>query len=244
MLPAFRLSTIEQREVPTRSKWYWITPRMFTWGSMAITILLVIQSIGGFTIDKPSLFGYHILGMSTFVLIGTQEIILLPTDPIVCIQCTSSSTRSLCSILLHFYSILFALAGMISILMYKHYVPSSSISSSVFYNHLSSSHSWVGLLCIIVWVIQFIISTFFSSSFLMTFSTFMLKTSYVLGVCACVMGIQEVQTITNIIGYHTNHTSTLIPLVNTDSVWWSTEANIGVILLAFTGAVTLWVSSR
>lgn len=234
MLPAFHLATVQHDELPpTRSKCYWLLPRIFTWGTLALLVLLLLQSIGGFTLYQPSLFGYHILGMSTFVLIGNQESILLYTDPLLCCsRYNSTSSTTLCSLLLYLFSFICLIGGAISMFYYKNQlVP----------YHFYSTHSWLGIACVLSWLIQVIINSFCITYWKNLYS-YITKTTYILGLTSCALGLQEIQTFTNMSNYVIGYNDTsVVPVMNTS--WWSLQANIGVLLLACTGIITLYATS-
>ena len=62
MLPAFHLATVQHDELPpTRSKCYWLLPRIFTWGTLALLVLLLVNK--NFTYKEMFLAGLFTYGI-------------------------------------------------------------------------------------------------------------------------------------------------------------------------------------
>lgn len=240
MLPAFHLVSVTHDEQEKKTTvWSCLIPRFVSLCVMGIMALLVLQSIGGFTFYQPSLFGWHVLGMSIFAVIGNSESVLELHNPLL--QCgygNHMDKNKLCNVFIQFLSVICATLGMVSIIYYQN--SSMSYSTILTYN-VYSAHSWLGILAILSWLSTFFIKKCLSSY--KTVHTYLTNATYVFGLSACAVGLQEAQTINTLIPYILpNQTYTLpMTMISTDS-WWSIEANIAIVLLACSGFVTLWNS--
>ncbi|KAJ3073929.1 hypothetical protein HDU98_000316 [Podochytrium sp. JEL0797] len=167
----------------------WILARIFTVIFFVILFLWTYNAEGGLGLVEANLFGLHALGMSLFVLICTQESILVFTDvPFFGTLIANRTTKTLIHIVLHFAGILLATGALVAIVYYKNL----SGDPLVFpYYHVYSPHSWVGIVILSLWIIQLATKLAGAPK---KYHVFLGKAIYLAGLAACAMGLQDMQS--------------------------------------------------
>ncbi|KAJ3073925.1 hypothetical protein HDU98_000312 [Podochytrium sp. JEL0797] len=180
---------VQSRGNPTFSLLRWILARIFTAIFFVILFLWTYNAEGGLGLVEANLFGLHALGMSLFVLICTQEGILVFTDvPLFGTLIASRTTKTLIHIVLHFTGILLATGALVAIVYYKNL----SGDPLVFpFYHVYSPHSWVGIVILSLWIIQLATKLAGAPK---KYHVFLGKAIYLAGLAACAMGLQDMQS--------------------------------------------------
>jgi len=182
----------------------YILPRFASVIYFIILFLWIYRAEGGFGFTEASVFGWHALLMSIFVVFFTQEAILSYYASLLSCPCfekkTSRTTNQYSHIGYHTIGIVFAMIGITAIVYYKNLSP-QPVTFPFFATF--SPHSWVGIAVLILWALQVVVGIYVfvkrdlspkSRIQLSKLHKFLGKAIYIAGLATCALGLQDMQS--------------------------------------------------
>jgi hypothetical protein len=182
----------------------WYTPRVLSLIYLIVMLVWVVEAEGGFGYTATTVFGWHPLLMSFFVVMFTNEAILTYKAPLL-VQMVNDRTvlrfyHSMC----HLLSIGCITFGLISIANYKTWSTDDMMPTTIFpFYTMYSPHSWLGILTVTVFGIQllFALVLFYlvqwsaaTKKVLVDVHHFTGHMMYALGLATCITGFQDMQS--------------------------------------------------
>jgi len=176
----------------------WASPRVISFIFFVILFLWIYQAEGGIGFTFLTVFGWHALLMSIFVVILTQEAILTFSSVPLLGAYTPQHPRFPVTfhLALHLLGITCAILGLVAIVQYKALSPQPE--DFPFYTAYSP-HSWVAMTFLSLWCFQLIgglaLHTFArSKTGLRKYHRFLGFAVYLTGLATCMLGLQAMQS--------------------------------------------------
>ncbi|KAF9202013.1 hypothetical protein BGZ49_007807 [Haplosporangium sp. Z 27] len=183
---------------------YWlarsILPRFFVVVFLIVLFLWIYQAEGGIGFQEATLFGWHALLMSLFVVVFTQEALLAYSSPLVGFFTKNRTIIKYYHVACHLLGLICAVGGLLAIVYYKKLSPQPI--AFPFYN-VYSPHSWAGIAFLSLWSLQLLAGLYVyvvgkqSIDQKRSFNRlhrFLGKSIYVVGLATCAMGFQDMQS--------------------------------------------------
>ncbi|KAG0016088.1 hypothetical protein BGZ80_009439, partial [Entomortierella chlamydospora] len=178
-----------------------ILPRIVGVAFLVILFLWIYQAEGGIGFQEATVFGWHALFMSLFVVVFTQEALLAYSSPLIGFFTKNRTMIKYYHVICHLLGLIYAVAGLVAIVYYKRLSPQPTVFP--FYS-VYSPHSWAGIVFLSLWSLQLLAGLYVyiggkrqSASQKRSFRKlhgFLGKSVYVVGLASCAMGFQDMQS--------------------------------------------------
>jgi len=246
----------ESNAICTSKKLIWIFPRLIVIVFLIILLGWIYEAEGGIGNQDSSMFGWHALLMALFIVVFTQEGILVYSAPLLGSFTKNRKIMKFFHVTCHILGIICAIGGLIAIVYYKSL--SGPLIVFPFYT-MYSPHSWLGVALLSLWIIQMIAGIFWQNDLFQsklspnqkrTFSKyhkFLGKFIYGVGLATCAMGLQDMQS-SDLAGSTQpmpNMTDAQMMMMGGNMTGYLPDSNLaqyasgGVLLLLLSGLATL-----
>jgi len=183
----------------------WSISRILIIVFLSVLLVWIIQVEGGLGFTEGSVFGFHALFMSLFVVLFTQEAILAFSSPLLGGPyrnrnfCTPSLIKDFYyHLACHILGLVSLVLGIVAIVYYKKLSPQPPVFP---FFSVYSPHSWLGIAMLGLWGIQ-ILAGIYTHLFakpeekliLVKVHQFLGKVIYVTGLATCALGLQDMQS--------------------------------------------------
>ncbi|KAI8605925.1 eukaryotic cytochrome b561-domain-containing protein [Dissophora ornata] len=225
-----------------------ILPRLIVVVFLIVLFLWIYQAEGGIGFQEATLFGWHALLMSLFVVVFTQEALLAYSSPLIGFFTKNRTTIKYYHVVCHLLGLICAVGGLVAIVYYK----KLSSQPVVFpYYNVYSPHSWAGIAFLSLWSLQVLAglnvyivgkqSADRKRSF-SKFHRFLGKSVYVVGLATCAMGFQDMQSSDLASSTPMNSTTMTMSMADMEGYFpdssWAQYSSAGGLLLILSGMAT------
>jgi len=179
----------------------YLLPRAITFVFLIILFLWIYQAEGGLGNPEASIFGWHALLMSFFIIVFTQEGVMAYSSPIIGPFVRNRTVIKFFHVLCHILGVVCAIGGLISIVYYKSL---SGLPILFPFYTMYSPHSWIGVCLLCLWGFQMIAGFFGQTYFrkltpdqrrsFSKYHRFFGRFIYGLGLVTCALGFQDMQS--------------------------------------------------
>lgn len=180
----------------------WTLPRLISAIFLVVMMIWVKKVEGGFGFEEASVFGWHALCMSLFIVVFTNEAVLTYAAPFFPQLSNAPSMQKVFHSSMHILGLTSWILGLIAIIDYKLW--SDSPTAFPFFT-MYTVHSWLGVCTLGLWGLQLLFGLFtftLAKTFSSDASKVLLKQIhqfsghcvYALGLATCATGFQDMQS--------------------------------------------------
>jgi len=180
----------------------WLFPRILAVIFFIVLFFWIFQAEGGLGVTEDTLFGWHALCMSLFIVVFTQEAVLSFSAPLISgpFKKGFRTHERNFHIVCHVCGIICAMLGIVAIVYYKNLSPQPI--EFPFYA-VYSPHSWLGIAVLILWGLQLLAGLYIhifgklsanDKKLLNQIHRYLGKVVYAGGLATCALGLQDMQS--------------------------------------------------
>jgi len=177
-----------------------VFPRVVVVIFLIILVMWIYQAEGGLGFEEATVFGWHALLMSLFVVVFTQEGVMAYSAPFLDPFTRNRTIIRYFHISCHVLGIICAIAGLVGIVYYKSLSPAPIVFP---FFTMYTAHSWLGVCLLSLWTLQMAAGIYthtiakLSNShkhMYLKYHRFVGKFIYGVALATCAMGFQDMQS--------------------------------------------------